>query len=440
MKHSILRIAGPSCAALGLVIAACATGGADDPPGSGGGGTGGADAALGGSAGSGGTSRAGAGGTSGGAGADAGADVSLDAAPADAALDVAVDSAADSAGDALSDTPGVDAAGCSGTPPVGGCPAGQYFHVCKNSCVACSDFTLVGFPGAPKLVPTLSDTTGGTDQLFPRIGLVGTEVRLVFSQRVPPTAPTQRDFAIAKAQGNDWASISTSLGNFVNYPSADEEASFLIPAGAKSPLTGSTSSEALLLMDSDRSGSRELYVSGLFKSQGSPAKLAAPVNSGSRNYHASYAHAATPARLFWSSFRNNKGGLYTWALSGGSADAVSLTHESGCPVIDEDLEPAVTADGRVMVFSAPRRAKPDCNTPLNAGRRSLFYVYLNPLTGQALAPAVELANLRTTLETVAGSAAVALRSPALEPNACTLYFASNAAPGDGDFDIYRVAR
>ncbi len=425
-----------SCASL-----ACATGGADKKPGTGG--SAATDAGTGASAGAAGSGGgSGSGGIAGGGagGVDAAADSGPADAAADAPADVSADAPVDSSTDAAADAPGFDAAGCTGTPPSGGCATGQYFHVCKNACVSCADMSLLTFQPSPKHMASVSDTTGGVDQIFPRIGLVGTKLSMVFSQRVPPTSPTHRDFAMADAQGNDWANINTNLGNFVNYPSADEVAPFVVPAGALSPISGSASAETMLLMDSDRSGKREIYQSALFKSQGSPAKLAAPINAGTRDYHASYAHAATPPRMYWSSFRAGKGGLHTWALTGGSADLVALTHTSGCAVSDEDLEASITADGSVLVFSAPRRAPPDCNTPLNAARRSLFVAYINPSTGQPLGPAMELTTLRTDLESAAGSTAVSLRTPAFEPGACNLYFASDAAAGDADFDIYRATR
>jgi hypothetical protein len=436
MKRSIGYTLGSASA---LICLACATGGADEKPGSGGSAGSGASAGASGTGGSSGGS-AGNGGSGGSSGADASADAAVDSGVLDGAADVSVDVGTDAPGDASADAPGYDAAGCTGTPPSGGCAPGQYFHVCKNACVACADMSLLMFQAAPKHMASVSDTTGGVDQLFPRIGLVGSKVSLVFSQRVPPTSPTHRDFAMAEAQGGDWANINTNLGNFVNYPSADELAPVVVPAGALSPISGSASTETQLLMDSDRSGKREIYQTALFKSQGSPAKLAAPINAGTRDYHASYAHAATPPRMYWSSFRAGKGGLYTWALTGGAAEAVVLAHTSGCPVSDEDLEASITADGSVLVFSAPRRAPPDCNTPLNAGRRSLFFAYINPATGQALGPAVELSSLRTDLSTSAASTAISLRTPAFEPGACNLYFASDASAGDGDFDIYRATR
>ncbi|MEZ4225417.1 MAG: hypothetical protein R3B13_30980 [Polyangiaceae bacterium] len=421
---------------------ACATGGADDPPGSGGTqASGGADASIGGNSGSGGASggTAGSGGTggSGGSAASAGAGGTGGGGAPDASLDAVAD--ADAAMDAGADAPYYDAAGCTATPPAGGCPSGQYFHVCKNACVSCADFSLVQLPTAA-LVGSLSDTTGGIDQLYARVGLVGATQRVVWSQRVTPNAPTQRDFATAQAQGNDWATISTNLGNFVNYPSADEEAPSVIPAGAIDPRVGSAATEALLLMDSDRDGKREIYVSNFFKSAGSPVKLAAPVNAGTRDYHASYAHAASPARLFWSSARGQSVGLHAWALSGGAVTLVSLTHTNGCKVSEEDLEASVSADGQLLVFSAARRSPPDCNTALNAGRRSVFYAYLDPATGQAISPAFELDALRLQLEQLAGSAAINLRAPAFEPGGCTLYFSSDADPGDKDYDVYRATR
>ncbi|MCB9578014.1 MAG: hypothetical protein H6717_13405 [Polyangiaceae bacterium] len=354
-------------------------------------------------------------------------------------MDASLDGGGGAPADAQADAPpGYDASACTAPPPDAGCAVGEYWHACKQSCVSCYDVSLLVFGDVTK-VTSLSDSGSGTNQRFPRLAADGSSTRVVLTQGVPPTSPTHTDFLTGVQQGADFASLVTDLGNFVNYPGENESGPLLVPAGAVEPVSGTAAASLFLLMDSDRNGKQQIMSTPLFQGAGSPSVLAAPVNAGGNDYHVAYAHQATPARLFWSSDRAQPG-LYTWAVTGGQAQKVAVTLPGGCAASDEDLEPWVTPDGTLLLFSSPRRVGPNCNVPLNGGKRSLYFAYLDPATGLPLADAVELASVRTALEQSLGKTDFALGTPSLDPTACTLYFSSDGDPDDADWDVYRSPR
>ena len=422
---------------------------ADEKPASGGkGGTGGASFGGGGfsgvggfsgTTGGGGTTVGGGGTTSGGGGATGGGgttggtggDASIDA-PSDVVVDAPPD--VDAGPDAGNCVPGADA----GPPPDAGCTAGHYWNPCKQACTPCSDLSWLAFGGAVGKVAGLS---GATDDLFPRIRTLGGTDRVVLRR----TSSSELDNYTATAQGAGWTALTNNLGNLVNYPNAEDSGPVLIPTGAVDPSNGTTATEAFILFDSKRnSGKHQIFLSQLFKSAGSPAPLGAPFNqtaSGTRDYNPAYAYMGGSSRLYWISDRNSKPGLYTFAVGGGSVAQVPLTLESGCPVLAEDVEPWVTPEGTVLFFSSPRYEAANCAAPVNGGTRAIFYTYMDPTTGQQIGTAKELKAVRTALETTYAKTNFSLRTPALDPTFCSVYFATDAeVEGGTDYDVFSTSR
>jgi hypothetical protein len=398
----------------------------------GGGGAGGAGGGTVGGGGAGGVS--GSGGSSGGSGgatggaAGSGGDASVDA-PADVTADAPVESGPD-AGNCI---PTTDA----GPMPDAGCTAGQYWNPCKAACAPCSDLSWLAF-GDP--VAKVTGLSGNADDLFPRIRTLGSTDRVVLRRNTS----NELDLHTATAQGSGWTALTSNLGNLVNYPNEEDSGPVIIPAGATDPSNGSTASEPFILFDSKRNGKPQVFLGQLFKSAGSPAPLAAvnQTTSGSKDYNPAYAYLGSNPRLYWTSDRGGKPGLYTLQVSGGASVAqVPLTLESGCAVSVEDVEPWVTPDGTVLFFSSPRYEQPNCANAVAGGIRTIFYTYLDPTTGQQIGTAKEIKAVRTTLETSYSNANVALRTPSLDPSFCSLYFSANAeTEGGADYDVFSAAR
>ncbi|MCC6897971.1 MAG: hypothetical protein IT377_03295 [Polyangiaceae bacterium] len=445
MRHRLIPAALFSLLAAGAAFA-CADGDdADDKPkntgGSGGqGGSGGSiggsggGGATGGSGGSGATGGGGAGGTggstggTGGVSGSGGADASLDA-PSDVSLDSPADGEA-----------GLDAGNCvpaadAGPAPDAGCASGQYYNPCKQSCVPCSDLSWLAFQDPVAKVAGLS---GGKDALVPRITTLSSTDRVVLRQ----TAGNELDMYTATAAGAGWTALTNNLGNLVNYPNAEDSGPVIIPTGAKDPSNGNVTTEPFILFDSKRdSGKHQIYVSTLFKSSLSPTPLAAlnQGTSGKHDYNPAYAYLGSNPRLYWSSDRDNKPGLYTRALSGGAVAQVSLTLDGGCAVITEDVEPWVTPDGSVLFFSSPRHEQPNCALAIDGGNRALFYTYMDPATGKQIGTAKEIKSVRTSLATTYSKTSFSLRTPSLNPSSCSLYFSSNADAA-ADYDVFSAPR
>ncbi|MCC6665671.1 MAG: hypothetical protein IT375_18090 [Polyangiaceae bacterium] len=414
------------------------TGGAGGGGGSGGGvgGFGGVGGSSGGSGGSGGATG-GTGGATGGSGGQSGSGGSGGTGGADASLDAPSDVSLDSPAEAEA---GLDAGNCvpaadAGPAPDAGCAAGQYYNPCKQSCVPCSDLSWLDFHDPVGKVAGLS---GGKDALFPRVTTLTSTDRVVLRQ----TASNELDLYTATAQGAGWTALTNNLGNLVNYPNAEDSGPLIIPTGAKDPSNGTVTTEPFILFDSKRdSGKHQIYLSTLFKSSLSPTPLASlnQGTSGKHDYNPAYAYLGSSPRLYWSSDRDNKPGLYTRAISGGAVSQVALTLEGGCAVTAEDVEPWVTPDGTVLFFSSPRHEQPNCALAIDGGNRALFYSYMDPATGTQIGTAKEIKSVRTSLATTYSKTSFALRTPSLGPSSCTLYFSSNA-DATADYDVFSAPR
>jgi hypothetical protein len=391
----------------------------------------GATGAMGATGGTGATGGSGAVGGNGATGGDASAD-----APNDQAAEGEAGEAGPDAGNCI---PSSDAGA-----PDAGCPVGQYFNPCKQTCTPCTDLSFIQLGGKTSKDVTLSNPSGapGRDQLYPRITKLSGVDRIVYRHRIPANNPKETQIVTATLSSGSWTGFTENLGNLVNYPNEDESAPLLVPQGVLDPSNGSTAAEPFLLFDSKRNGKPQVYSSQLFKSNGSPAPLGSPVNqatSGSRDYNPAYSYSGAPPRLYWVSDRNSTPGLYTVPVSGGSVTHVPLTLASGCAVTDEDMEPWVTPDGTLLLFSSPRREPPNCALPLNSGKRGLYYTYLDPTTGQQIGAATELSGVRADLEKAYNKTDFELRTPSLDPGYCTLYFSSDI-DGGTDIDIFLSTR
>ncbi|XYH99974.1 hypothetical protein ACMHYB_09515 [Sorangium sp. So ce1128] len=309
----------------------------------------------------------------------------------------------------------------------GGCAACKEGEFCTASetCVRCSDRSgLLSF-GTPAKIEV-----EGTSPAFPRVrdeaGEGGTTQRLVYVAGFG-----SEDRQIATATGRPWTAGAIVSSAMVNSPQS-ESGPLLLPVDALSPRDGFAPGS--LLFDRFLAGPgslRRLFVADALEA--TTAETFEPLNLDGGSHSVAVAHAARPYRYWFMSEQQDDGGithrLVTKRAHDGEAQALNITLPGDCPAQGEDLAPWVTPDGSVLFFQAPYSPRGDC---AQASVLRSFYVKLGP-DGQPVdgQPArMLLSNLSPT---------VAVMTPSLSPDECTLYLASNLDT-DGKQRLYAASR
>ena len=309
------------------------------------------------------------------------------------------------------------AGGTGGTDLCGGkCGDGQYCDP-DGVCTQCDDFKRFHF-GAPVRLATVSAGPGHS-QTFPRVSLRGPEQGLFYTFSASSSADGLR-MAFGAVSG----------------PSFDQGQELPTP-----PETGMISEAALplplpvpadLLFDGVGGGSsrRQIMVATKTGSDWNPPVLLVGfgLQAASDNYHpAASFDGEEIARLWWIGGAGT-GGLVTAEKQDASADDVPLKQSNGCHSITADVEPWVTADGTLLLFSAAPRA-PTCDDAGDAPRR-LFWAPLKD-KGQ---PASDARRLDELSATNGGD-----HAPSLTADSCGIFFSSDRE-GNADLDIYFARR
>ncbi|XXT21696.1 hypothetical protein WME94_09055 [Sorangium sp. So ce429] len=305
----------------------------------------------------------------------------------------------------------------------GACKEGE-FCTASETCVRCADRGgLLSF-GTPAEIEV-----EGTSPAFPRVRAEasddGTTQRLVYVAGFGP------DRQIATATGRPWTTGAIVSSAVVNSPQP-ESSPLLLPLDALSPREGFP--QGSLLFDRFLPGPGSLQ--RLFVADALEATAAEPfeaLNLDGGSHSVAVAHAARPYRYWFMSEQQDDGGtthrLVTKRAHDAEAQALDITLPGDCPAQGEDLAPWVTPDGSVLFFQAPYSARGNC---AQASVLRSFYVKLGP-DGQPAdgQPAkMLLSNLPPT---------VAVMTPSLSPDECTLYLASNLDT-DGKQRLYAASR
>ncbi|MGK3990715.1 hypothetical protein WME99_47150 [Sorangium sp. So ce136] len=308
----------------------------------------------------------------------------------------------------------------------GGCSACKEGEFCTASetCVRCADRGgLLSF-GTPAEIEV-----EGTSPAFPRVraeaGDDGATQRLVY------VAGFGSDRQIATATGRPWTTGAVVSSAMVNSPQS-ESGPLLLPVDAFSPREGFAMGS--LLFDRVLAGPgslRQLFVADALEA--TAAETFGPLNMDGGSHSVAVAHAARPYRYWFMSEQQDDGGtthrLVTKRAHDAEAQALGITLPGGCPAQGEDLAPWVTPDGSVLFFQAPYSPRGNC---AQASVLRSFYVKLGPdgLPADAQPARMLLSNLPPT---------VAVMTPSLSPDECTLYLASNLDT-DGKQRLYAASR
>ncbi|WP_437308597.1 hypothetical protein [Sorangium sp. So ce388] len=305
----------------------------------------------------------------------------------------------------------------------GACKEGE-FCTASETCVRCADRGgLLSF-GTPAEIEV-----EGTSPAFPRVraeaGEDGATQRLVYVAGFGP------DRQIATATGRPWTAGAVVASALVNSPEA-ESGPLLLPVDALSPREGFATGSLLFDRFLPGPGSlRQLFVADALEA--TAAEAYGPLNMDGGSHSVAVAHAARPYRYWFMSEHQDDGGtthrLVTKRAHDAEAQALDITLPGDCPAQGEDLAPWVTPDGGVLFFQAPYSPRGNC---AQASVLRSFYVKLGP-DGQPAdgQPArMLLSNLAPT---------VAVMTPSLSPDECTLYLASNL-DADGKQRLYAASR
>ncbi|WP_438008742.1 hypothetical protein WME89_08605 [Sorangium sp. So ce321] len=305
----------------------------------------------------------------------------------------------------------------------GACKEGE-FCTASETCVRCADRGgLLSF-GTPAKVEV-----EGTSPAFPRVraeaGEDGATQRLVYVAGFGP------DRQIATATGRPWTGGAVVSSAMVNSPEA-ESGPLLLPVDAFSPRDGFPPGSLLFDRFLPGPGSlRRLFVADALDA--TAAEPFEPLNLDGGSHSVAVAHSARPYRYWFMSEHQDDGGithrLVTKRVHDAEAQPLDITLPGDCPAQGEDLAPWVTPDGSVLFFQAPYSPRGNC---AQASVLRSFYVKLGP-DGQPAdgQPArMLLSNLPPT---------VAVMTPSLSPDECTLYLASNLDT-DGKQRLYAASR
>ncbi|WP_437327868.1 hypothetical protein [Sorangium sp. So ce381] len=315
------------------------------------------------------------------------------------------------------------ASGGGGEGGCGACKDGE-FCTASETCVSCAA------RGGVLAFGALSEVeVAGAMPAFPRVRAEAGEgeatLRLVYTAKFGSD-----DTKIATATGRPWTA-GEAVSSFVVDDAGQESGPLLLPLDAPSPVEGFPAGSLLFDRLPTEPGSlpQLLVADGIEATQANALPALNP-DGGSRSV--AVAHGLRPSYRYWFMSRHQEGGgttsrLVTKRAEDAEVQALDIHLPGDCPAQGDDLAPWVTPDGSLLFFQAPYSARGECEA---ASVLRSFYVALGddglPVDGQ---PArMLLPNLAPT---------VAVMTPSLSPDECTLYLASNK---DGQQKLYSASR
>ncbi|WP_437336528.1 hypothetical protein [Sorangium sp. So ce394] len=325
---------------------------------------------------------------------------------------------------------GASSTAVSGGGGEGGCAACKAGEFCTPSetCVRCADRGGVLSFGAPTAIEV-----EGSKPAFPRVREEPGEGEGAATQRLVYVATFgSSDTQIATATGRPWTAGEVIASAAVNSPQP-ESGPLLLPVDARSPHTDFP--EGSLLFDRLLAGPGSLpllFVADRLEASQAETFDALNLDGGSRSV--AVAHGIWPYR-YWFMSKHQEGGqitsrLLTKLAEDTEAQELDIVLPGQCPAQGDDLAPWVTPDGSVLFFQAPYNARGDC---AEASVLRSFYVRLGadglPLSGENAR--MLLANLKPE---------IAVMTPSLSPDECTLYVASDLDPVDRQQRLYASSR
>ncbi|WP_437591306.1 hypothetical protein [Sorangium sp. So ce1000] len=319
--------------------------------------------------------------------------------------------------------PSSAAAGGGGEGGCGACKDGE-FCTASETCVRCAERGGVLSFGALSEI-----AVAGATPAFPRvraekIGEGEATLRLVYTAKFGAD-----DTKIATATGRPWTAGGV-VSSFMVDAEGQESGPLLLPLDAPSPQEDFPAGSLLFDRLPTAPGSPPLLlVADALDATRADALAALNSDGGSRSV--AVAHALHPYR-YWFMNRHQDNGettsrLVTKRAEDAAVEVLNINLPGECPAKGDDLAPWVTADGRLLFFQAPYSARGECE---EASVPRSFYVALGAdgLPVDAQPARMLLSNLDPS---------IAVMTPSLSPDECTLYLASNK---DGQQKLYTATR
>ncbi|WP_437298166.1 hypothetical protein [Sorangium sp. So ce426] len=315
------------------------------------------------------------------------------------------------------------ASGGGGEGGCGACREGE-FCTASETCVSCA-----ARGGALSFGALSEIEVMGAMPAFPRVraepGEDEATLRLVYTAKFGSD-----DTKIATATGRPWTAGEV-VASFLVDAEGQESGPLLLPLDAPSPRGGFPAGSLLFdrLPTAPGSLPQLLVADGIEATQADALPALSP-DGGSRSV--AVAHGQRPSYRYWFMTRQQDAGgtasrLVTRRAEDAEVQVLDIRLPGDCPAQGDDLAPWVTPDGRLLFFQARYSARGECAA---ASVLRSFYVALGddglPVDDQ---PA------RMLLPNLTPS--VALMTPSLSPDECTLYLASDR---DGQQKLYAASR
>ena len=311
----------------------------------------------------------------------------------------------------------------------GGCSACKEGEFCTASetCVSCAERGGVLSFGALSEI-----AVAGAVPAFPRVraeaGEGGATLRLVYTAKFGSD-----DTKIATATGRPWTAGEV-LSSLMVDAEGQESGPLLLPLDAPSPQDAFPGGSLLFDRLPTAPGSLPLLlVADALDATQADALAALNPDGGSRSVAVAYGLGSSSSSYrYWFMNRHQEGGgttsrLVTKRAEDAEVQVLDINLPGDCPAQGDDLAPWVTPDGSLLFFQARYSARGECAA---ASVLRSFYVALGsdglPVGDQ---PArMLLPNLDPS---------VAVMTPSLSPDECTLYLASDKG---GQQKIYSATR
>ncbi len=311
----------------------------------------------------------------------------------------------------------------------GGCAACKEGEFCTASetCVRCAGRGRALSFGTPTAIEV-----EGTAPAFPRVREEPGDEGEATQRLVYVAAFGSDDTQIATATGRPWTAGEVVASASVN--STDSESGpLLLPVDALSPRDGLP--RGSLLFDRLLAGPGSLpslFVADALEATHADAFDALYLDGGS--YSVAVAHGVRPYRYWFMNKHQDASGttsrLVTKLAEASEVQVLDIVLPGDCPAKGDDLAPWVTPDGGVLFFQAPYSARGDC---AQASVLRSFYVELGadglPVAGQKAR--MLLSGLKPE---------IAVMTPSLSPDECTLYLASDLNLADRRQRLYSATR
>ncbi|WP_437336568.1 hypothetical protein [Sorangium sp. So ce394] len=318
-------------------------------------------------------------------------------------------------------------AGGGGEGGCAACKAGE-FCTASDTCVRCADRVGALSFGAPTAIEV-----DGAKPAFPRVREEPGEGDGAATQRLVYVATFgSSDAQIATATGRPWTAGEVVASDAVNSPQS-ESGPLLLPVDARSPSTDFP--EGSLLFDRLLAGPGSLpLVFVADRLEASQATTLEALNLDGGSHSVAVAHGVWPYR-YWFMNKHQEGGqitsrLLTMLATDAEARELHIVLPGDCPAQGDDLAPWATPDGSLLFFQAPYSARGDC---AQASVLRSFYVRLGadglPVPGEKAK--MLLASLKPE---------IAVMTPSLSPDECTLYVASDLDMVDRRQRLYAASR